>query len=88
MNSKQEKLKWYPPCYLFSPPHHNQCLLELLNLELLRPSRKEGIKRTINPPGRNWLLCYWMATNELQNGISLHVASHKWRAVKPKCCND
>lgn len=85
IDTKQEKLKWCPPCSLFSPtPHYHQCLLELLNLELLWPSQQGAIKRPIYLPGINWLLfLHLMATNELQSGICLHVASHKWLQLSP-----
>lgn len=88
MDAKQEKPKWCPPCSLFSPPHHSR-LLELLNLELIQVIRKRGDSKTHRPTCYGLLpLLYLMATNESQSGISLCVASGKWLAVEPECCND
>ena len=83
MDTKQEKLKWYPPCLLFFLLHHHPCLPELLNL-IIQAIRKRGDSRNYQP---TWYrlppLLYLMATNELQSGISLHVAGPKWLAVQP-----
>ena len=38
-------------------PSPQSPVLEKLNLDLLKPSER-GVKRTINPPGRIWLLFY------------------------------
>lgn len=57
-DTKQEKLTWCPPCSLLSSPHHLPCLLELSNLELFRPSEREGFQRPIDPPGMGCFLFY------------------------------
>lgn len=78
-----------PTMFHFLPSPLSPTLIGAVESWVIQAIKKKGDYKNHQP---TWYklppLSYLMATNELQSGISLCVASHKWLAVKPKCCND